>query len=109
MCDSVPDVQVKRNAKKQVRSGKDRAKRPCSLAAKPECLPSALLQNSKKHAQQIGATLGWFLLRHLQRVRVAFDGDFLLAIALTTLAAMLASVLPARNAARIDPVEAIGQ
>ena len=37
------------------------------------------------------------------------QGDFLLAIALTTLAAMLASVLPARNAARIDPVEAIGQ
>ena len=86
MCDSVPDVQVKRNAKKQVRSGKDRAKRPCSLAAKPECLPSALLQNSKNHAQQIGATLGWFLLRHLQRVRVAFDGDFLLAIVLGEIA-----------------------
>jgi len=29
-------------------------------------------------------------------------------LALTTLAAMLASILPARNAARIDPVEAIG-
>ena len=37
------------------------------------------------------------------------QGDFLLAITLTTLAAMLASILPARNAARIDPVEAIGQ
>lgn len=37
------------------------------------------------------------------------QGDFLLAIGLTTLAAMLASILPARNAARIDPVEAIGQ
>ncbi len=36
------------------------------------------------------------------------QGDFLLAVTLTTLAAMLASVLPARNAARIDPVEAIG-
>lgn len=37
------------------------------------------------------------------------QGDFLLAILLTTLAAVLASILPARNAARIDPVEAIGQ
>ena len=37
------------------------------------------------------------------------QGDFLLAVLLTTLAAMLASILPARNAARIDPVEAIGQ
>lgn len=37
------------------------------------------------------------------------QGDFLLAIALTTVAATLASILPARNAARIDPVEAIGQ
>ena len=36
------------------------------------------------------------------------QGDFLLAIALTTLAAMLASILPARRAANIDPVEAIG-
>ena len=36
------------------------------------------------------------------------QGDFLLAIALTTLAAMLASILPARRAAHIDPVEAIG-
>ncbi len=36
------------------------------------------------------------------------QGDFLLAITLTTIAAMLASVLPARRAARIDPVEAIG-
>lgn len=36
------------------------------------------------------------------------QGDFLLAITLTTLAAMLASILPARNAARVDPVEAIG-
>ena len=36
------------------------------------------------------------------------QGDFLLAIVLTTLAAMLASILPARNAAQVDPVEAIG-
>ena len=36
------------------------------------------------------------------------QGDFLLAITLTTLAAALASILPARQAARIDPVEAIG-
>jgi lipoprotein-releasing system permease protein len=36
------------------------------------------------------------------------QGDFLLAIALTTLAATLASILPARRASRIDPVEAIG-
>lgn len=34
--------------------------------------------------------------------------DFLLAVALTTLAAILASILPALRAARIDPVEAIG-
>lgn len=30
--------------------------------------------------------MGWFLLRHLQRVRVAFDGDFLLAIILGEIA-----------------------
>ena len=36
------------------------------------------------------------------------QGGFLLAIALTTIAAMLASILPARRAAHIDPVEAIG-
>lgn len=36
------------------------------------------------------------------------QGDFLLAITLTKLAAMFASILPARRAARIDPVEAIG-
>jgi lipoprotein-releasing system permease protein len=37
------------------------------------------------------------------------QGQFLLAVALTTVAAMLASLLPARRAAGIDPVEAIGQ
>ena len=36
------------------------------------------------------------------------QGDFLLAILLTTFSAMLASILPARRASRIDPVEAIG-
>jgi len=37
------------------------------------------------------------------------QGDFLLAIVLTTFAAALASILSARRATRIDPVEAIGQ
>lgn len=37
------------------------------------------------------------------------QGQFLLAVLLTTAAAALASVLPARRAASIDPVEAIGQ
>ena len=37
------------------------------------------------------------------------QGQFLLAIVLTTLAAAAASILPARRAASIDPVEAIGQ
>ena len=37
------------------------------------------------------------------------QGAFLLAIGLTTLMAMLASVWPALSAARVDPVEVIGQ
>jgi lipoprotein-releasing system permease protein len=37
------------------------------------------------------------------------QGDYLLAIVLTALAAAFASILSARRAARIDPVEAIGQ
>lgn len=37
------------------------------------------------------------------------QGQFLLAILLTTAASALASILPARRAASIDPVEAIGQ
>lgn len=37
------------------------------------------------------------------------QGSIGLAIALTTLAAILAAILPARAASRIDPVEAIGQ
>jgi lipoprotein-releasing system permease protein len=36
------------------------------------------------------------------------QGDYLLAVVLTTLAAALASVVSARRATRIDPVEAIG-
>jgi lipoprotein-releasing system permease protein len=37
------------------------------------------------------------------------QGGFLLAVALTTLASAIASIIPARRAARLDPVEAIGQ
>jgi lipoprotein-releasing system permease protein len=37
------------------------------------------------------------------------QGGFLLAVVLTTLAAAIASILPAQRAARVDPVEAIGQ
>jgi lipoprotein-releasing system permease protein len=37
------------------------------------------------------------------------QGGFLAAFLLTTLAAALASIIPARRAARVDPVEAIGQ
>ena len=37
------------------------------------------------------------------------QGQFALAVLLTTVAAALASLLPARRAAGIDPVEAIGQ
>lgn len=37
------------------------------------------------------------------------QGDYVLAIALTTLAAAAASILSARRASRVDPVEAIGQ
>ena len=37
------------------------------------------------------------------------EGSYGLAIALTVLGAVLASILPARSAARVDPVSAIGQ
>lgn len=37
------------------------------------------------------------------------QGDYGLAVALTIIGAMLASLLPARAAARVDPVEVIGQ
>ncbi|MBA3053776.1 MAG: ABC transporter permease [Sphingomonadales bacterium] len=65
----------------------------------------------------VGAVIAWLALLPLPPVTEVrsgglpidrAQGDFLLAITLTTLAAMLASILPARNAARIDPVEAIG-
>jgi lipoprotein-releasing system permease protein len=64
-----------------------------------------------------GAALAWIALAPLPPISeiqsggLPIDqgqGDFLLAIVLTTIAAALASVLPARRAARIDPVEAIG-
>lgn len=66
----------------------------------------------------IGAVVAWAALLPLPPVTEVrsgglpidrAQGDFLLAITLTTVAAMLASILPALNAARIDPVEAIGQ
>lgn len=66
----------------------------------------------------VGALVAWAALLPLPPVTEVrsgglpidrAQGDFLLAITLTTLAAMLASILPALNAARIDPVEAIGQ
>jgi lipoprotein-releasing system permease protein len=65
----------------------------------------------------VGAVAAWLALLPLPPVTEVRNGglpidraqgDFLLAITLTTLAAMLASILPARNAARVDPVEAIG-
>ncbi len=65
----------------------------------------------------VGALVAWLSLLPLPPVTEVrsgglpidrAQGDFLLAITLTTLAAMLASILPARRAARIDPVEAIG-
>lgn len=65
----------------------------------------------------IGALIAWLALLPLPPVAQVQSGglpidrgqgDFLLAITLTTFAAMLASILPASRAARIDPVEAIG-
>jgi lipoprotein-releasing system permease protein len=65
----------------------------------------------------IGALIVWLALLPLPPVSAVESGslpidrqqgDFLVSIVLTTLAAMLASILPARHAARIDPVEAIG-
>lgn len=65
-----------------------------------------------------GALLAWLALApfppiaEVGRSGLPIDrnqGDFLLAIVLTSVAAALASILPARRAAGIDPVEAIGQ
>lgn len=65
----------------------------------------------------VGALAAWLALLPLPPVSAVTSGglpidrqqgDFVLAIVLTTLAATLASILPARRAARIDPVEAIG-
>lgn len=65
----------------------------------------------------VGALAAWLALLPLPPVSAVKSGalpidrqqgDFLLAIVLTTLAATLASILPARRASRIDPVEAIG-
>lgn len=65
----------------------------------------------------VGALAAWLALLPLPPVTEVRSGglpidrqqgDFLLAVTLTTLSAMLASILPARNAAQIDPVEAIG-
>jgi lipoprotein-releasing system permease protein len=65
----------------------------------------------------VGAVAAWLVLLPLPPVSEVRSGglpidrqqgDFVLAIALTTMAAMLASILPARRAAMIDPVEAIG-
>ena len=64
-----------------------------------------------------GAAAAWLALLPLPPVSAvksgglpidSQQGNYLLAIVLTTLAAMVASILPARRAARIDPVEAIG-
>jgi lipoprotein-releasing system permease protein len=40
---------------------------------------------------------------------VASEGRYLTVFALTTLGAVLASVIPARSASRLDPLEAIQQ
>lgn len=65
----------------------------------------------------IGAAGAWLTLAFLPPISEVStgalpidreQGDFLLAVVLTTLAAILASILPALRAARIDPVEAIG-
>jgi lipoprotein-releasing system permease protein len=65
-----------------------------------------------------GATLGYLALLPFPS-RDAFkagtlplditQGSYGLAIALTLIGAILASILPARSAARVDPVTAIGQ
>jgi lipoprotein-releasing system permease protein len=65
-----------------------------------------------------GALLAWLALAPFPPVEEVASGglpidrgqgQFLLAVLLTMAAAVLASILPARRAAGIDPVEAIGQ
>ena len=65
----------------------------------------------------VGASLAWLALlpfpplESVEGGGLPVDpgqGDYLLAVVLTTLAAAMASVLSARRAAAIDPVEAIG-
>ena len=63
-----------------------RAKRSAKPAAKKQGLPPPIFEKYRKHTQQISATMGWFLFRHLQRVRIAFEGDFLLAVVLGEIA-----------------------
>ncbi len=66
----------------------------------------------------LGAVLGYLALLpfpsrdHFHAGTLPIDitqGSYGLAIALTVLGAILASILPARSAARVDPVTAIGQ
>lgn len=66
----------------------------------------------------LGATAAWFALAPFPPIAEVKSGGFpidrgqggfLIAILLTAVAAMIASIVPARRAARIDPVEAIGQ
>ena len=65
-----------------------------------------------------GALLAWVALMPFPPIAQAPSGSlpidvgqggFVIAVLLTTLAAALASIIPARRAARVDPVEAIGQ
>jgi lipoprotein-releasing system permease protein len=66
----------------------------------------------------IGATLGYLVLlpfpnaAQYQAGTLPLDinqGSYGLAFLLTVIGAILASILPARSAARVDPVAAIGQ
>ena len=67
----------------------------------------------------IGCGLGFFFVTQLATIKdaagdqilpvVPSEGGYLAAFVLTTLGAALASILPARSAASIDPIEAIQQ
>jgi lipoprotein-releasing system permease protein len=66
----------------------------------------------------LGAGLGYLIMlpfpvpEQAQSGSLPIDvrqGDYLVAVLLTVLGAMVASILPARAAARVDPVEVIGQ